>query len=218
MTRPTRLLATLALASLGACSPVATVNTSAPDLPQSVARASALSQTQVASPITLRVTGCRAPVTCQVSPGMAYIVFYGYAVSDPKVTVTPVESGYKYGYAVEYCVQKVLTIDGKPRAVGDLLSECRNDDGFFNALDNTIDPGYVNSTQSLVFLGDGKANPSPANPALNSLSFSVFPGGIGRPQDRSYGFAVNLHLHDTSNHIAVLLLQWCRTVVCKPLN
>ncbi len=208
----------LAVAVLSACSSSAT-SAGKSALPQAVRRAPAASQTQDPTVISLALTNCIAPTTCSTdaASGKSYIVFHGAAPTNATVKATPTETGYPYGYAVDTCVRKVEMIDGVDTPVGDQLSECRNVSGFIDALDNVSDPAFPNSTQTLEFFGDGLAKPSPNNPIYNSLSFPTYVNGQGLPQDQTYGFAVNLHIHDANGHFTILYLQWCPTASCLGL-
>lgn len=213
LARATRLLATAFIAgSLAACS--SSLSSPSQRALPAAADAPRPQSTQDPAQLTLAFENCVAPATCDSEAGgKYYIVFHGPQSVNPTVTVTPAEVGNPYGFAITFCAQKMEPIDGISQLVGDQLGECRNIGSFIEAIDNAV-PTNV----SLIFFGDQRAPPDPNN-IFNSANFYVLPNGVdgGIPLDTTYGFAINLHVHDYAGHFAILYLQWCPTAKCKSL-
>ncbi len=212
MTGLGRAPALFVIAALAACSPA--FNGGTPEAGSRLPAASAVTTAPAAPPLTLNLGTCAAPVVCTSVPNLATIVFHGAAAANAQVVITPQEAGYAYGYAVEYCIQESKPLAGVVTELGDQLSECRNVDGFIDAMDNIADPKFPTSTQSIEFPGDEAAPPSPKNAMYNNASFPAFPYGRGLPQNGTYGFAVKLHVHDANGNFNTVKLQWCPTASC----
>ncbi len=211
--RATRGLAAAFIAStLAACS--SSLSSPSQRALPAAADAPGPQSTQDPARLTLAFGNCVAPATCDAKAGdKYYIVFHGPQSVNPTVTVTPSEVGNPYGFAITFCAQKMEPIDGISQPVGDQLGVCRNIGSFIEANDNAV-PTNV----SLIFFGDQSAPPDPNN-IFNSANFYVSTNGVdgGIPLDGTYGFAINLHVHDYAGHFAILYLQWCPTAMCKSL-